>query len=342
MTPHPIAVHTRRSVLGRASATAGLVASGLSGAAHRAAAQGTRVTYVTPSGFVLGNVDVMYGEAAGHYARAGLDLNVLPGRGTVMAAQQVIAGTAQMSRTGGIDLIRAVSGERADLICFGTSHAGDVYRIISTKERPIRTPAEMRGKLIGIASQGGSTEMLLNMMLVQAGVDPTTVQRQVVGFAPGTFALVEAGRLAAYIGSTSTVMQLRLIGKEPVEMNTDDHAPAPAQVFVTTNRMVAEQPDLLARFLRATHASIGELLTAPLPDVLGKVRKYDVPEFRTPEVLEPIARHTIEILAPAHRARMGNDPRLWEATLDLMMRTGLIANRGARVMTNEIVERAFG
>ena len=105
-------------------------------------------------------------------------------------------------------------------------------------------------------------------------------------------------------------MQLRLIGKDPEVMNTDDYAPALAQVFVTTNRMVAEQPDLLARFLRATHASIGKLLTAPLPDVPAKVRTYDVPEFRIPEVPELIARHTIEILAPAHRTRMANDPRL--------------------------------
>lgn len=334
----PAAAHhpTRRRILGAGLASVAVLA------AQPAPAQNQRVTYITPSGFVLGNVDVMFGEAAGHYARAGLDLTLLPGRGTVMAVQQVIAGQAQMSRSGGIDLIRAVANERADLVCFGTSHAGDVFRIISARNRPIRSPADMRGQTIGIASQGGSTEMLLNMMLVQAGIDPASVPRQVVGFAPGTFALVEAGRLAAYMGSTSTVLQLRLAGKDPVELNTDDYAPAPAQVFVTTTRMLAERPDMLARFLRATHASIGDLLQSPLPAVLERVRKFDVPEFRTPEALEPIARHTIEILAPAHRARLRNDPDLWARSLDLMARTGLIpAGPAPRVFTNEIVERAF-
>ena len=328
------AMVSRRALLGGAGLTA-LAAASPSRAAER-------MVYVTPSGFVLGNIDVMYGEAAGHFAAQGIDIEVLPGRGTVMAVQQVLSGQALVSRTGGIDMIRAVANEGADLVAFGTSHDGDVYRIISAPAAPVRAATDLKGRVVGIASQGGSTEMLLDMMLVSAGIEPRAVERQVVGFAAGAYGLVEAGRIACFMGSSSTVMQLRLSGKEPVVLSTDEVAPAPAQVFVARRDAVEGQADLLARFLRAVKASIDDLRARPLAEVLKRIDGYDYPERRTPELLEPVARHTIDILAPAQAARLANNTRTWEACVALMQRTGLIKDATPRFQTNAVVTRAFG
>ena len=197
--------------IGRRGALAGIGAAGamMVITARDARAQGVAMTYVAPFSFILAFADVLHAEAGGFFEREGLKVTIEQARGSSMALQQVVAGNALLSRTGGVDHVKAVVGQNAPAISVGTIAQASPFFVISHADRPIRGPSDMKGKTIGILSQGGATDNLLDIMLVQSGLKPDDVKKELAGNSVGGFALIERGRLDAYITSVGPVVALR-------------------------------------------------------------------------------------------------------------------------------------
>ena len=77
----------------------------------------------------------------------------------------------------------------------------DLFFVISHADKPLRNTADLAGKTVGIVSEGGATENLLDMRLAASGVPSDKVQRQSVGNAPGAFEFVKQGRISGFIAT---------------------------------------------------------------------------------------------------------------------------------------------
>jgi ABC-type nitrate/sulfonate/bicarbonate transport system substrate-binding protein len=239
----------RRSLLGAAIP---LAAPSLRGASAQALRP---VRYLTPFGYIMGFAETLYGQAGGFFAREGLNVQIDGGRGSAMSVQQVVAGNVLLSRTGGTDLIKAYVKEPS-VVAIAEVYQRDAFFVISPEGKPIRSPADMAGKTMGIVSTGGATENLLDMMLVARDVPKESVRREQVGNAPSAFELVKRGRVDAFIATNDTVFQLQSDRQAVHAWSTDDVAPCPGQVYITSKAALARETDTLARFLRAVQASL--------------------------------------------------------------------------------------
>ena len=92
----------------------------------------------------------------------------------------------------------------APILNIGTVIKESTIRLVSSAQAPLREPKDCVGKVIGIPSEGGESETTLDLLLASSGIEPESVQRQVVGVGPGVFNLVEQGRISGFIVSIDT------------------------------------------------------------------------------------------------------------------------------------------
>ena len=200
---------------------------------------------------------------------------------------------------------------------------------------------------MAVVSPGGATENLLDMMLTSAGIAAAQTERQAVGNAPSAFELVKLGRIAGYIATGDTVFQLTSDKQPVVVWSTDDAAPCPGQVYITSRASLDKNGDQLAKFFRAVHACLGALLQAENnlgPVVDSMLTKYDVFEAKRPDkgvpVLQNGLRHTFE--AP-YRDKLRSSPARWASAYELMVKAKIVTPLDKRDFYDDrVVKAAFG
>jgi len=311
-----------------------------------ARAQSVRaMTFVTPFAHILAFVDVLNAKGGGYFEREGLDVTIEQGRGSAMAVQQIVGGAALLSRTGVGDHIRASSRPGGDdLIAVATISQGSPFYVISALSKPIRTPEEMAGKTIGILSVAGATEIVLDVMLQARRVDRTRVARQVTPNSPAGLLLIEQGRIDAYIVSAGVPIALQAAGTPHVSWNTDDVAPIPGQCYIARRRTIAQNGDMVVRFLRAVKLSLDDMLAdMDLTRTLANLRGFEIAEMRNAALAPLILRNEMQFWLTAGRENLlRNVPDRWQRGYDLMAAAGF-ATPGGRADTlysNDFVARA--
>jgi ABC-type nitrate/sulfonate/bicarbonate transport system substrate-binding protein len=262
-----------------------------------------------------------------------------------MAVQQVIGGNALLSRTGGVDHIKAVAGQNAPLVSVGTIAQASPFFVISHADKPIRGPGDMKGKTIGILSQGGATDNLLDIMLVQAGLKPEDVKKELAGNSPAGFALIERGRIDAYITSVGPVVALREQGAKAIFWNTDDHAPVPGQCYIASRDQAAKNGDAVVRFLRAVRKSAEDMFAdADLSRTLDRLAKFEIAEARDRRVAALTLREDMKGWVSRGRENMlRHGPAEWAKAVELMAGVGIVpkGSDATKLYTNEFADLAL-
>jgi len=328
---------SRRKVLAAATALAAF-----GGSAHGQSLE--KIRYLTPFGYIMGFTASMYSQSGGFFAKHGLDVEILGGRGSAMAVQQISAGNVLISRTGGTDLIKA-SAKDPSIVAFAEIYQRDIFHVISGQAKPINTPADMAGKTIGVVSVGGATENILDMMLAKGGVPAASVRRESVGNAPAAFEFIGQGRIDAYIATNDTVAQLKVDGKPAHTWSTDTVARSPGQVYITSRKTIAEKPETLARFLRGVHEALGALIAAkdlqPILDSMSA--KYEIFETKRPDKGLFVLKSAIDGIRAPHRDKLASDGAAWRSAYELMVQAKIIESVAKPdFFSDAIIKRAFG
>ena len=286
-----------------------------------------KIKYLTPFGFILGFTEVLYAKSGGFFAKQGLDVAVEGGRGSAMAVQQVSAGNALISRTGGTDLIKAYAKEPS-VVAVGECFQKNIFYVMSHADKPIKSPTDMAGKKIGVVSTGGATENLLDMMLVSKDVPITSVPREVVGNAPGAFEFVKLGRIDAFIATNDTFFALQSDKLPVYGFSCDDFAPSPGQVYMVSKKGLDTQTENIAKFMRGTQAAIGDMIAKKanlLPVIESMVKEFDIAETKRPDrgvgILANAMPGTFE---PVFRDKFASKPGPWETAYELMVKAKII------------------
>jgi ABC-type nitrate/sulfonate/bicarbonate transport system substrate-binding protein len=319
-------IHRRHFLHGSLALAGSAILPG-AGIGHAFAQAPQKIRYLTPFGFIFGFSEAMYGKTGGFFAKHGLDVEVEGGRGSAMAVQQVTAGNALVSRTGGTDLIKAYVKD-SSIVAVGECYQKDIFYVISRAEKPITSPTDMAGKTIGIVSNGGATENLLDMMLVSKDVPIRDVRREVVGNAPAAFEFIKMGRIDAFIATNDTLFALKS-DKQPVHaFSADDFAPSPGQVYMVSKKALETQTETIAKFMRGGYDAIGDMLAkkADLAPVIASMTKeFDLAEAKRPDKGVSVLANTLDqALGPAYRDKFASKPEPWASAYDLMVKAKII------------------
>jgi len=286
----------------------------------------------------------LYADAAGLFAMRGLHIEFQAARGSPQAVQLVLADQVTLARAGQIETVRHSANQGVPLAVVGTLHKRCTIRYVSSTRKPLRTPGDFAGKVIGLPSSGGESEMILDLCLRGAGVAPASVERQVTGVGPGTYSLVERGQIAAFAASMDTATILAVQNPDVVIFDPSQFTRSGTQLYVTTGARLAEDRAAIGKFLgavrQATHF-ICEDAESGFRNTLNVIlQKYSFDSLRD----ETLARRTLHEYvkvwaADGHHNVLRTMPEEWHATYDELVVAGLAAGGKdpAGWFTNELL-----
>lgn len=314
-------MHTRRDILAGATALGAAAAFPLGITGARAA--GRPITFTTPFGFDPTFIDIMNAAAGGHFAKNGLDAKVIGPPGTSQSFQLMLAGEAQFGLVAAIDFVRIVGAKGAPFVSIATIGQKSGFHLVSPKERPVRSGADLRGKTVGVLSVGGLTETMIEILLASAGVPKNATKLVVAGNSPGEVELIRKGRIDCFLCNFPVTFTLRRMKAPVAYLSVDAVIPAPGQLYYTTRDLAAKNPALVTAVLRALKGSIEEIMHEPIAPIFARAaRTYDIPRAKDLDALAAMQQAIIADLwlAEGERNLLRNVPALWQSGVAALAR----------------------
>lgn len=303
----------------------------------RAAAE--RLTYVTPYGFDITFYEALVAQSAGLFKAEGLDVLIEPGQNAVQGLQQVLAGGAELCRTVGINMLRAAADEGAPLVAIATLVPGPFFNFYSHGDRPMTDPRHLEGRTVGIVAHRGATDVALDLMLIEAGIDPASVGREIAPDNGATFTLMEAGRIDGWIGGPSTLHRMQAAGL-PVAATRIDNG-IPSQVLVARSDVIERRGPALVAYLHAIRAAATLVDRLSPAEALALLSGFDVPALAEPSIALADLELAKGFLSDGGRNRFANPPDLWAGAVERLVAAGLISPIDpTRLYTNALIDRA--
>jgi NitT/TauT family transport system substrate-binding protein len=338
---HPANPRRRSLMLGAVAAAATISVPAIALAQNRPL---KKVVYVPPFTGLLSFAPDYVAKAGGFFEREGLDVAIEGTKGAPQSLQQVLAGQAFISRAGSPEVMKAILNQGAPLVVVATICQGSPFCVMSSKSAPIRTPADMKGKTIGVTSKGGTAENLLDTMLIQHNVDPALVKREVIGESPGSFALIEAGRLHAFIAGTSTRVGLENMKASMEWFSVDKFAPLPGQLYSVTRDTLRTDPDTVVRYLRAVKKAVDFIIADESKEkTLDLLAQFSLPALKNREIAKADIKANTELWLDAGPDQvLRNVPERWQKARDVFAKSGAVKPGPATdLYTNELVNKAL-
>lgn len=279
--------------------------------------------YMTALGLNLSFVETMVAKERGFFDKFNVKMDIRGGSGTSTAIQAVLSDSVDISRTNAINAIIARANENAPLVSIGTVRQRSQFDVVSLASKPIKNPKELAGKTVGVVSAGGSTENLLDMMLLGAGVDPASVKRPITGVGTAAYELAKKGAVDAWISVDTDRKTINDELGEVSYFNSDKYVKLPSDTYNVSQKMIDSGSDMPTRFLAGVLTAM-EYMTdeANWPQVIKDLQVY------APDVNTELSMKSMPLLVEGYKGDTGKFLELnddtWKSGQDLMVKAGLV------------------
>jgi ABC-type nitrate/sulfonate/bicarbonate transport system substrate-binding protein len=208
----------------------------------------------------------------GYFREQGLDVTLLPYSSGPPSIEDALSGTVDFAEAGEMPIARAALDGKPIEVVGTISKNSRAMQIIARKDRGIRTPADLRGKRIGV-TLGTSGEFYLHVCLVNALI--RTGEVHIVDLPADSLApaLLEGEVDAASVWSPYTLMLQNELGANGLALENQDLGLCSVAVSLVVSRDFARgHPERIERFLRAVlqasrfiekHPNKAQILCAP-------------------------------------------------------------------------------
>jgi NitT/TauT family transport system substrate-binding protein len=208
------------------------------------------------------HVPFYYGKEKGFYKAEGIDLTINEGRGSVVAAQSVAAGsdTFGMSDSSSLISIAAKGGEIKSVMSLLNSTG---FSVVSLASAGIRKPKDLEGKSVAV-SPGDPLRQLLEALAARNGVDMSKIRFIQVDPAAKVVSVLEKRADALLGGADDQFFLIKYRGQEPHALRYADHGANIVGMTIHAKvDFINKNPDLVRRFVRATIKSWEEARKNP-------------------------------------------------------------------------------
>ncbi len=185
--------------------------------------------------------------ARGYYAKAGLDVTILPGEG--VDVEGVVGSGKATVGDSNADTCSAAVAQGADLKIIAAKYQRNPFCIISSAKKPIKAPKELAGKRVGVNAYNFTPWVTF---LAANGIPRSKVITVNEGYTSGPEALA-AGRVDAWLGFVTNEVGVLELSGFPVHnfLLADFGYEVYADVYETTSAAIASHKEELVEFLRA-------------------------------------------------------------------------------------------
>jgi putative hydroxymethylpyrimidine transport system substrate-binding protein len=249
-------------------------------------------------------------QAGGDFADAGLDVTIRQPPDPAAPIKQVAAGRVDLAISYEPEVLRA-RDKGLDVVAVGAVVRKPLASIISLPKADIRTPADLAGKTVGTAGIDYQSAYL-RTILVDAGIDPSTVTERNVGFNFSPALLT--GRVDATLGGFWNYegTQLRLDGRRPriIRMEQAGVPTYDELVLVARDSALADDGGRIRAFVSALARGTRALERDPERGVQALL---DANPDLDPRLQRAVVRVTLPLFLPAQGRPFGwQDPTEWQ------------------------------
>ena len=271
----------------------------------------------------------------GDYANEGIEVTFVEGGPGVDRTNSVVSGEVQFGLASGHNLL-AAREEGKSVRAIATIYRRSPFIFFSLADSGITRPEDFVGKTIQIR---GRARVTLLKMMDNVGIAPELYEEDADAGTDDLF-LGEVDVATGWV--TVDVLEAKRAGIELNIIYPDDYGVHfNSDNIFSTDDFLAANPDLVARFLRATFNGWRYAIENP-DEAASLVEAYN------PEA--DISLETDSLIASVPFIHTGEDqigwmrPEIWKAMYDILMEQGLLdeSYNVEDVYTMEFLERVYG
>jgi len=194
--------------------------------------------------------------------------------------------------------------------------------VIAKSELGVIVPQDLKGKKIGLPGLFGANYIGLRALLNAGELTEADVTLDAIGF--NQVELMAADEQDIIVGyAANEPIQLKAQGIAVTELRVADYAQLAANGILASEKVIAENPDLVRAFIGAFFKGLQDTLDNP--DEAFELSTAHIPNFS--ELDADVQKQVLEISVEQWRAeRLGySDPQAWENMQNVLLDMGLLA-----------------
>ncbi len=255
----------------------------------------------------------------GYYKDAGMDVEIVGGRGSAATIREVAAGAATFGSADAGTLMISRANEGVPVKLIGIIYARPPHGLMALESSGIKRPADLKGKRLADTS-ASSNYILFSVYAKRAGLDPKSVKWVFTDFnsLPGLLATKQVDAIGQF-SMGKPLLQKR--AGEPITFLS--YADVGINIYssgiLASDKTIAEDPKLVAAFLRATQKGMKDAFADPKQAAVIQ-RKY-MP-LLDGDVIAAETANVGELANPSDRGGLPLlvlDPKKIKDTLDLVV-----------------------
>ena len=318
--------------------TATVLASAMMFAIPAHAQQPEEVSYLLPApAFLPAFGPWMVAQARGYYAKEGLKVNFVVGKGGVDVAKQVGAGNAAIGGAiGDTPIIARAQGipVKAVAVLGGKS----LTQLVVHANKGINGPKGLKGKVITTMAYQDTTYFSLLGMLASAGLSKADVDAQAAGPA-GVWQLFAAGKADAMAAVPDWIVSAEQAGAKVNVYSSDEYFKSMAQAILASDELIEKRPELIGKLVRATLHGMQDIMKDPA----GAARDYvrAVPQNKGKEAyIEAVFKLYNLYVYPGQKVLGAMDPERLAAVQKFYVKEGIVPKETpiADLYTNKFIQ----
>jgi NitT/TauT family transport system substrate-binding protein len=196
--------------------------------------------------------------------------------------------------------------------------------VVSLAEAGISAPQDLRGRRVGIPGLYGASYIGFKALLNAGGLALEDVRLDSIGFTQ-VESLVNGVSDAVVVYVSNEPIKLRAEGYEVNTLAAADFLSLVANGLITSEKMIAEQPELVGAMARATLKGIEYTMQNP-DEAFAISEKYVENLAGLPPAEKEVQRQVLAASIELYKAgRVGfSDPQAWQNMHDLLLDMGLL------------------
>jgi NitT/TauT family transport system substrate-binding protein len=269
----------------------------------------------------------LYADVHGAFERHGLKVMVKEGGPERDAIKELELGYAQFGVASADQVIRAAAKGSPIVVIAQLFQINPLQWVYRTKKLTIASPADFRGKTIGI-TYGGNDETIMRTLLAKFGISKTAVDFYSVRYDYTPFYEGKVDLWPVYINAQGIIIQDKLekAGEKVDFFNPDAFGVKfVANSVVTSQKMFSEQPDIVNKFRKALIEGWQEAISPKNNDkAVSVLQQFD---RDTPvEIIRKQLAATRGLIKPGPESVVGSiDIPAWQQTGQIMLDQKLIS-----------------
>ncbi|MBV9543944.1 MAG: ABC transporter substrate-binding protein [Chloroflexi bacterium] len=279
----------------------------------------------------------------GYYAAEGLEVDFTYGTVQNLLTQVSQGDIAFASASGDALMPQRQQGVAITyVLTFWTKNPIGALAIVGNNNPPLRVPADLKGKNIGVSAPNSSTDFGLKALLKAANLTNDDVHLIAIGTTE-VEALIQKRIDAAMTFLPNEAAQMKSLGFASETIAVADYLNYVPPGFVTGDKTIHDHPELVQKFVNATLRGLRDSVAEPSAGFESSLKR--MPELSPDN--QPLQRDvlsaTLDYYKPVQgRAAGATDPQAWTATQDFLESIGVINQLidPALYYTNQFVEHA--